>query len=118
MMEMECSRFLVQKTCPKYGSSPINYGQDNPIFSHLKIIKCRIIGGFGKQPVDESILSEESKKLIKTNGPCLTIAEVPSVDEQGYVKWEVTKIFSPPCLSDREKNVPMTSSDLATKSFK
>lgn len=107
-IEIECSRCSVSDYCPKKGSSPISHGKN--------ILKCRIMGGFGRKPVDKSILSDESLKLFEKNGPCLTIAEVPSVDDQGFVTYKVEKIFSPPCLSSRETNVAVTSSDVTQRS--
>lgn len=69
-------------------------------------------------PADKSILSIESLARVEKDGPCLTIAEVPTVDDQQIVSFDVTKIFSPPCLSDREKNVAVTSSDVAVRSHR
>lgn len=109
-IEMECSRCLVAKTCPRRGSSPVSVEK--------AVVKCKIVGGFGRAPVDRTILSEESMAASDRDGPCLTVAEVPDVDEQGYVTFTVVKVFSPPCLSDREKNVVTTSSDVAAKSCK
>jgi hypothetical protein len=108
-METECSKCLVSKTCSKRGSSPLIFGG--------KTFKCRIVGGFGRKPIDKSVLSEESIKSCKENGPCLTVAEVPTV-EDGFVIFVVTKIFSPPCLSQRETNVAVTSSDVTATSHK
>jgi hypothetical protein len=109
-IEMECNRCSVAKTCPRRGSSPISVEK--------AIVKCKIIGGFGRTPVDRTVLSEESIARVDRDGPCLTIAEVPDVDEQGYVTFTVVKVFSPPCLSDREKNVIVTSSDVTTRPCK
>lgn len=65
-------------------------------------MKCRLVNGYGRTPVDSSILSEESLKIAQNQGPCLTIAEVPSFDEEGDFFYEITKIFSPPILHERE----------------
>lgn len=108
-IEMECARCAVASTCPRRGSSPLLYGKHS--------IKCRIIGGFGKIPLDKSILSSESLKKTKKDGECLTVAEVPAIEDE-IVIYNVTKIFSPPVLSDREKNVATTSSNVEVRSYK
>jgi hypothetical protein len=109
-INMECDECVVAQTCPRKGSSPQK---------HNKItLKCRIIGGFGREPVDKSVLSAESLEILNRDGPCLTIAEVPSIDEEGFVSYDVVKIFSPPCLTAREKNVAVTSSDVTVRSHK
>lgn len=108
-MEMECAKCFVSNTCSRRGSSPLAF--------EGRVFKCRIIGGFGRKPIDKSILSAESVKSCEKDGPCLTVAEVPTV-EDGFVTFAVTKIFSPPCLSQRETNVAVTSSDVTAKSYK
>jgi hypothetical protein len=110
-IEMECSKCAVANTCPRRGASPL--ASDNK-----SVFKCRIIGGFGREPVDPLILSAESRAIFNRNGPCLTIAEVPILDDQKTVTYEVTKIFSPPNLSAREENPIITSSDLEVRSYK
>lgn len=92
-LEIECQKCRVANTCPNRNSSPLNLSGKR----HL----CRIIGGYGRVPVDDSILSPESSILAKTNGPCLTIAEIPR-EEDGEVVYEIVKIFSPPVLNERE----------------
>ena len=102
VLEMFCSRCLVSKTCPKSGSSPMTHKNKRNI--------CRIIGGYGQKPVDESILSEENKKIAKQNGYCITLAEIPILQEDNNVGFELTKIFSQPILSPRQKsNIPLDS---------
>jgi hypothetical protein len=65
---------------------------------------CQVVGGYGRIPIDPSILSEKSKELSDKNGPCLTIAEVPTHDiDSGKVRFEVTKIFHKPVLNSRER---------------
>lgn len=81
--------------CPEKGASPLNQGKNR--------VLCRLVGGYGRTPVDESILSEESKQTVSQNGPCLTIAEVPKTDESGRTVFKVVKIFSPPVLHEREQ---------------
>ncbi len=61
-----------------------------------------MIGGYGRLPVDPGIMSDEAREAAARSGPCLTLAEVPSVDESGRVTYELVKIFSPPVLHDRE----------------
>lgn len=63
---------------------------------------CRIVGGYGRQPVDPAILSPESLERSKSDGPCLTIAEVPSVVDGTFVI-DVVKIFAPAVTHEREK---------------
>jgi hypothetical protein len=71
---------------------------------------CRLVGGYGQSPVDESILSEESKKIAKLNGYCMTIAEVPVIQVDDNVGFEITKIFSQPIISEHQKtNIPLDS---------
>jgi hypothetical protein len=92
---VECLNCKVSKYCPNNGSSPLFHGG--------KKILCRLIGGYGRKPVDMSILSEESKKLAINNGGCLTIAEVPISDEcSGLMTYQIVKIFAPPVLHARE----------------
>ncbi len=100
-LEMICDRCAVAKSCSKFGSSPLIYLKKRYV--------CLIIGGYGKTPVDESILSETSLKLSKRSGPCLTLAYIPEVQEE-TVNTVLTKIFSPPIISDHEKtNIPLDS---------
>lgn len=108
-LERECAKCAVSATCPSRGSSPL-------IFNNHRIA-CRIVGGFGRVPVDRSVLSEESKAVSDKNGPCLTVAEVPRVDD-GRIVFDVVKIFSPPILLDREKQPVTTVSDLSERSHK
>lgn len=101
-LEKTCDHCLVSKTCPRRGSSPLTHKTKKYI--------CRIIGGYGKTPVDESILSEDSKKIAKLNGYCITLAEVPVIQIDGAVGFELVKIFSQPIVSDRQKtNIPLDS---------
>lgn len=88
-----CKSCKVAKYCPSKGASPLDHKGVS--------LGCRIIGGYGRVPVDERILSEESKILTKKNGNCLTIAEIPKIVNDS-VAYEVTKIFSPPVKHERE----------------
>jgi hypothetical protein len=96
VLEIHCNRCRVSKFCEKNGAAPLRFqGKDIP---------CRIIGGFGRKPIAVEKLSEKSKELAVKNGPCLTLAEVPYVDEgSGVLTYDVVKIFSPPNLHPREK---------------
>lgn len=94
-LHLECNRCKVSSHCPRNGSSP-------HIFNKKKIL-CIIVGGYGRKPVDLEILSEESKALVEKNGPCLTIATVPTTDpDSGMLYMELTKIFHQPILHERE----------------
>lgn len=64
-------------------------------------MKCRIIGGYGRTPVDRSILSSESALRADSDGPCLTLAEVPHFEDE-VLSFKLTKIFSQPVLNKRE----------------
>lgn len=108
-LEMTCDRCAVAKTCPRRGSSPL-YLQGG------KRVHCRILGGYGRQPLDPEVLSEESKKRVEKDGPCLTIAEVPSVVD-GVVVHETVKIFAHPVLSDRERTTVVLGGQLNPKGF-
>ncbi len=79
---------------------------------------CSIVGGYGRESLDDSVLSEESRIRAARDGRCLTLAEVPSVDvSSGLTYMEVVKIFHPPVLHPREK--PGKSTDhLILKSHK
>jgi hypothetical protein len=95
-LPMECSKCKVASTCPRKGSSPLIMAGGRTK------LPCTIIGGYGKTPVDVSILSGDSLKRYEQDGPCITIAEVPTKDGNGNVYNEVVKIFSKPILHERE----------------
>jgi hypothetical protein len=96
-LQAECAKCKVADTCPRKGSSPlIMSGGTKKLF-------CNIIGGYSKTPVDKSILSPESLERYEKDGPCLTIAEVPTRNNDGNIITEVVKIFSNPILHEREK---------------
>lgn len=107
MLDMTCDRCPVSRTCPESGSSPLMEG--------ARRYCCRIVGGFGRTPVDPSVLSKESAILSAKDGPCLTIAEIP-FREDGVVEYKVVKVFSPPVLSDRERPGAMLGGMLDPKS--
>lgn len=69
-----------------------------------KMVFCDLIGNYGRTPVDQCVLSEESKALAAKWGPCLTLVGIPTLDPgSGKVTLELTKIFSQPVLHEREK---------------
>lgn len=109
-LKMECSRCAVANTCPERGISP-------KILNNVQL-SCRIIGGYGKVPIDASVLSDESKALMEKNGPCLTVAEVPIGDDLNLIEWKVIKIFSPPVSHERETTHVVFVSDLQPKSYR
>ncbi|OPZ34895.1 MAG: hypothetical protein BWY99_02399 [Synergistetes bacterium ADurb.BinA166] len=83
-------------TCPRKGSSPLSLPGN-------KRALCSILGGYGRTPVDRSVLSEESAARSDADGPCLTIAVVPRLDgPSGALVHDTVKIFSPPVLHERE----------------
>lgn len=99
-LNMVCTSCKVANTCPKKGSSPL-------ILPNKRQVMCRILGGYGRKPVDLTKLSSESKAIIERDGPCLTIAEVPAFDtSSGHVYFNTVKIFSEPILHSREKLAP------------
>lgn len=94
-LDMTCERCAVATKCPKNGSSPtLTQGGKRSL--------CRILGGYGRVPVDPAVLSADSLVRSKKDGPCLTLAEVPKV-EDGQVIWELTKVFHHPVIGAREK---------------
>lgn len=96
-LDVTCDKCRVSEFCSKNGSSPV-------LTPKKQVFKCRLVGGYGRVPIDMRIVSEQSKQLIEKNGPCLTIAEVPEYDEaSGEVVYKVIKIFNPPILHEREK---------------
>lgn len=96
VLVVECRTCRVAKYCPQNGSSPLRLPSG-------QAIACRLIGGYGKKPIDRSVLSEDNEKLFDIHGPCLTIAEIPYVDEgSGLTVYGVVKIFSPPIVHERE----------------
>jgi hypothetical protein len=107
-LEMTCDRCAVATTCPKRGASPLFYGGG-------KRVHCRILGGYGRQPVDKEILSSESLERYGKDGPCLTLADIP-VLEDGQVSWETVKIFHQAVLGDRERPTAILGGQLNPKS--
>jgi hypothetical protein len=94
-LKMECAKCRVATFCPERGSSPLK--------SPTTMTYCQIVGGYGRDPVESSILSPESLEARDKNGPCLTLAYVPFYDkETEQISAKLTKIFSPPVLHERE----------------
>jgi len=49
------------------------------------------------------MLSADSQRLAERDGPCLTLVEIPVIDElTGEVGYVLTKVFSKPILHERE----------------
>lgn len=67
--------------------------------------------------MDRAVLSNETRAVSDRDGPCLTLAYVPSVDDEGHVVHVLTKVFSPPVLHDRE-TVPWNVEQMYPKSHK
>jgi len=121
---MECSRCPVINSCPKKGSSPLVMGS--------KKVYCEVIGGFNRKPIDEGSLSPSSLELARKNGFCVSFVSIPEKvvirsnhsksiyvdDHNGHIDvvLKIEKIFHEPILSDREKNVITTMSDLLPRS--
>jgi len=95
-LKTECSKCKVAINCKRFGSSPL-------VISGKITEYCRIVGGYGRSPVESSKLSPESKADRDNYGPCLTIVYIPTIEEgTGEVIMEITKIFSQPVLHGRE----------------
>lgn len=92
-LPMECSRCKVASTCPRAGSSPLVYGTRKSV--------CHLVGGYGRVPIDPSVLSPESAGRSKEDGPCLTVAHVPVILD-GVVTVDVVTVFNHPVLHERE----------------
>lgn len=96
VLHVQCSACRVAPTCPRNGSSPHLLQGGTKVF-------CRIVGGYGREPVDRSILSEESAARSDRDGPCMTFAEVPTVDpDSGHLVMQLTKVFHQPVRHERE----------------
>ena len=100
-LQMHCSKCKVADTCPRNGSSPTTTKGG-------KSVLCRIVGGYGRTEIPESKMSEESRAIARENGPCITIAEVPTIDEpSGKLYFDVVKIWSQPIRHARESTSVM-----------
>ena len=96
-LTVACVKCKVASTCPRRGSSPTLVPKSK------KQLFCQIIGGYGRDPIDTSKLSPDSLARSKRDGPCLTIAQVPTwnPDINTYMT-ELVKIFSQPNKHPRE----------------
>src|SRR5271157_1926047 len=95
---MQCSKCRVAETCPRRGSSPLPLPK-----SGTRKVFCYIIGGYGREPVEKRKLSAESLARSEKDGPCMTLARVPYIDEEtGTLQYEMVKVFSQPMLHPRE----------------
>lgn len=93
-LTVECSKCLVAPTCPRKGSSPA-YTKAG------KKVLCVLVGGYGRKPVDAEILSADSLERSLRDGPCMTIAEVPTFEDEMF-EMRITTIFAPAVLHPRE----------------
>jgi hypothetical protein len=97
-LPMTCDKCKVAATCPRKGVSPM---QPRPALK--RVVTCQIVGGYGRTPVKPHILSAESRERMEKDGPCLTLAEVPSWDEENNrLKIDLVKVFSQPIKHPRE----------------
>ncbi len=100
-LQMGCKKCRVSTECPSNGSSPLKLGSGRSVL-------CKLVGGYGQTPIPESKMSEESKVLAKEHGPCLTIAEVPTIDEDsGKLYFKIVKVWSQPQLHSRQTTTMM-----------
>lgn len=98
-LSLHCSTCKISSTCPRRGSSPLRAKDGR---THLL---CRVLGGYGRTPADPSTLSADSAARAAKDGPCMSIAEVPTVDEDsGLTHFETVKVFHQAILHPREKS--------------
>ena len=74
-------------------------------------MSCKLVGGYGREPMDPAKLSEASRTRASKDGPCLTIAHVPTVVD-GTAEYQLVTVFSPPVLHSRE-TVPWQTAMIA-----
>jgi len=87
VLTLHCSKCKISGTCPRQGSSPLRRGEKAlPLF-------CRIIGGYATAPIDPERLSGEGKARAAKDGPCMSIAEVPTVEPSGHIHFEMVRVF-------------------------
>jgi hypothetical protein len=73
-----------------------------------KVAFCRLLGGYGRVPVDTHILSAESLVKANRDGNCITIAEVPFLDpDTKKIAFEMVKVFAPAVKHPRETASPI-----------
>ncbi|HEY8095261.1 MAG TPA: hypothetical protein VIE65_04100 [Methylobacter sp.] len=96
-LEITCKKCKISSTCPARGSSPLSLDKGK------RMAFCRILDGYANQPIDDDALSEESKKRKDRDGPCLSLAEVPRLDEaSGKIYTEIIKVFHHPIIHPRQ----------------
>jgi len=96
-LKMTCNRCKVSNNCSSNGQSPL-------IVNGKNVAICELIGGYGRTPVEENILSQESLSKSRADGNCLTLAHVPSFDEESNeIIYKLVKIFHSPNFHPREK---------------
>jgi hypothetical protein len=87
VLSIPCSKCKISETCPRKGSSPLQRGgRAVPLF-------CRIVGGYATGPIDPERLSDEGKARAAKDGPCMSIAEVPTAEPSGHIHFEMVKVF-------------------------
>jgi hypothetical protein len=102
-IDVDCNRCKLAGQCPKRGSSPV-------VFKNRKVF-CKILGGYGRSPIDEEVLSDSSKEVSLTSGRCLTLVSIPFLDKaSGTVCTELIKVFHQPILHAREKTTTIADS--------
>lgn len=109
-LQVTCDKCKISAGCPSRGSSPLK------VDGKLKAF-CLLIGGYGREEVDRSILSQESLEIAEKNGFCLSIASVPRHEEGVGIIRDTIKVFSGSVTHEREK-VDVYMDMVAPKSFK
>lgn len=95
-----CKTCKLAETCPDKGSSPL-------ITKGNKQVYCELLGNYGIDPVEESILSPDSLVRMKKDGPCTSYVQIPKFDkDSGTVYTEPKVIFHQPILHERQRNIP------------
>lgn len=96
-VQATCDTCRLSRKCPAVGSSPL-------VLSGGKTeVRCRVIGGYAREPVPREKLSAESLALAEQNGFCVSLVEVPRIDrDSGHFHTETVKVFHLPVLHERE----------------
>jgi hypothetical protein len=92
-MNVTCNKCRVSKWCPKKGFSPTKYEGET--------FMCKLIGNYGRNPIDRNHISDESLVSYEKNGPCLTLMNSWEFHD-GTMFPIILKVWSPPILSPRE----------------
>lgn len=99
-MMLSCNTCKLSETCPKRGVSPLTVKGNKKVY-------CQLIGNFGIDPVDESILSPASLVRMKKDGPCTSYVEVPEFDKySNMLHYSHIVIFHKPILHERQRGIP------------